>query len=181
MSSTAVTCLADIMAAGWHFVCRTAKNVILSQADWPDETFPLSSLDLQPGEEVELSEHLFTEQGLGPVLVGAVWEQAQREPLFLVTNLDFLAEARLWYRKRVGIETFFSDQKSRGFYLCHSHLSQPERLSRLLMATSLAYYWMVCLGAAVVRHGWQALIHPGQTVRPKPVSTRTTLAGTLPQ
>ena len=151
--------LADVMAAGWHFVCRTAKNVILSQADWPDETFSLSQLGLQPGEEVELSEHLFTGQGFGPVLVGAVWEQGQKEPLFLVTNLDFLLEARLWYKKRFGIETFFSDQKSRGFYLCHSHLSQPERLSRLMMATSLAYYWMVCLGAEVVRHGWQALIH----------------------
>jgi len=151
--------LADITDAGWHYVCRTAKNVILSQANWPAETFSLSQLELQPGEEVELSGHLFTEQGFGPVLIGAIWEQGQKEPLFLVTNLDFLWEARLWYKRRFGIETFFSDQKSRGFYLCHSHLSQPERLSRLLMATSLAYYWMVCLGAEVVRHGWQAIIH----------------------
>ena len=151
--------LADITDAGWHYVCRTAKNAILSEANWPDEPFRLSQLDLQPGEEVELSEHLFTEQRFGPVLVGAIWEQGQKEPLFFVTNLDFLWEARLWYKKRFGIETFFSDQKSRGFYLCHSHLSQPERLSRLLMATCLAYYWMVCLGAEVVRHGGQGIIH----------------------
>ena len=151
--------LADAGAAGWHFVCRTAKNVLLAEADWPEETFCPSDLGLQPGECVELSDLLFTAQGLGPVLVGAIWERGQKEPLLLVTNLDFLEEARSWYRERFSIETFFSDQKSRGFYLCHSHLSQPERLSRLLMATSLAYYWMVCLGAEVVRHGWQGVIH----------------------
>ncbi len=151
--------LADVQAAGWHFVCRTAKNIRLAQADWPEETFSLSQLDLQPGDCVELTDLLFTAQDFGPVLLGAVWERSQKEPLLLVTNLDFLAEACCWYKRRFGIETLFSDQKSRGFYLCHSHLSQPERLSRLLMATSLAYYWMVCLGAEVVRHGWQRIIH----------------------
>jgi len=86
--------LADIRAAGWHFVCRTAKNVILSEAHWPDETFSLSHLDLQPGQSIELCEHLFTEQGFGPVLITAVWERGQKEPLYLVSNLDFLDEAR---------------------------------------------------------------------------------------
>ncbi len=151
--------LADIVAAGWYFVCRTAKNVLLAEADWPEETFSLAQLELQPGDCVELTDLVFTAQRFGPVLLGAVWERGQGEPLLLVTNLDFFEEARLWYKRRFGIETFFSDQKSRGFYLCHSHLSQPERLSRLLMATSLAYYWMVCLGAEGVRRGWQAIIH----------------------
>jgi len=151
--------LADITGAGWHYVCRTAKSVLLAEAHWPDETFSLSRLCLQPGDCVELTDLLFTAQGLGPVLVGAIWERGQKEPLLLVTNLDFLAEACFWYKKRFGIETFFSDQKSRGFYLCHSHLSDPARLSRLLMATCLAYYWMVCLGAEVVRQGWQAVVH----------------------
>ena len=151
--------LQDITDAGWHYVCRTAKNALLAEADWPGETFSLSDLGLTPGDCVELPDLLFTAQGVGPLLMGAVWEAGQREPLLLVTNLDFLEEARFWYRKRFGIETFFSDQKSRGFYLCHSHLSDPARLGRLLMATCLAYYWLVCLGAEVVRRGWQGLIH----------------------
>ncbi len=153
---------AGTQGAGWHYVCRTAKNVLLCEADWSDETFSLSALDLQPGDSVEITDLLFTAQGFGPVLVGAVWERGQKEPLLLVTSLDFLSEARFWYKKRFSIETFFSDQKSRGFYLCHSHLSQPERLARLLMATCLAYYWMVCLGTEVVQHGWQAIIHRGK-------------------
>ena len=151
--------LRDVAAAGWHYVCRTAKNVLLCEPDWPDETFSPSDLGLQPGDCVEMAGVLFTAQGLGPVLVGAVWERGQKEPLILVTDLDFFEEARLWYARRFGIETFFSDQKSRGFYLCHSRLSDPERLGRLLMATGLAYYWMVCLGAEVVRQGRQSLVH----------------------
>ena len=51
-----------------------------------------------------------------------------------------------------GIETFFSDQKSRGFYLCHSHLSDPARLCRLLIATCLAYYWLVCAARVAGAH-----------------------------
>jgi len=105
--------LADIAAAGWHFVCRTARNVLLAEADWPDEIFTPSQLGLQPGDCVELTDLLFTAQGFGPVLLGAVWEKGQKEPLLLVTNLDFLADARFWYKRRFGIETFFSDQKSR--------------------------------------------------------------------
>jgi len=38
------------------------------------------------------------------------------------------------YAKRFRIETFFADQKSRGFHLHKSHVADPLRLSRLLMA-----------------------------------------------
>jgi hypothetical protein len=37
-----------------------------------------------------------------------------------------------------SIETFFSDQKSRGFNLHKSHVSDPARLARLLIAACLA-------------------------------------------
>lgn len=142
--------LADVSAAGWHYVCRTAKNVLLSEADWPEETFTLSQVmadgGLSPGGCLELAEVLFSAQGLGPLLVGAVWEPAQDEPLLLVTSLDFLHEARAWYKKRFGIETLFSDLKSRGFHLGHSHLSDPQRLCRLLIATCLAYLVLPIIG-----------------------------------
>ena len=43
------------------------------------------------------------------------------------------------FHKRMSIETYFSDQKSRGFNLHKSHISNPDRLSRLMMAACLAY------------------------------------------
>ena len=63
-------------------------------------------------------------------------------------------EACRLYAKRFRIETFFSDQKSRGFHLHQSHLSDSMRLSRLLMAACLAYIWIVYLGALCEQDGW---------------------------
>lgn len=79
--------------------------------------------------------------------------------MYLVTNLSGMEEAHRWYQKRFRIETFFSDQKSRGFHIGHSHLSDPTRLLRLLIASCLAYYWIVCLGAQVLAKGWQRIVH----------------------
>jgi hypothetical protein len=57
------------------------------------------------------------------------------------------------------IETFFSDQKSRGFHLHKSHLAEPLRLSRLLIAACLAYLWIIYLGALCAQDGWVSVIH----------------------
>jgi hypothetical protein len=57
------------------------------------------------------------------------------------------------------IETFFSDQKSRGFNIHKSHLTDPQRLSRLLIASCLAYIWLVYLGSLCKKERWQSIIH----------------------
>ena len=63
------------------------------------------------------------------------------------------------YAKRCRIETVFSDQKSRGFPLHKSPLSDPTRLSRLFIAAGLAYIWIVSLGSVCVKDGWVCMIH----------------------
>jgi hypothetical protein len=68
-------------------------------------------------------------------------------------------EACQMYAKRFRIETCFSDQKSRGFHLHTSHLSDPKRLSRLFIAACLAYIWIVSLGSLYVKDGWVKMIH----------------------
>jgi Transposase DDE domain len=67
-----------------------------------------------------------------------------------------------YYQKRFRIETFFSDQKSRGFNIHKSHLREAQRLSRLLIATCLAYIWVVYLGSLCKKDGWQRIIHRGK-------------------
>ena len=71
-------------------------------------------------------------------------------------------EACRLYQKRFRIETFFSDQKSRGFHIHKSHLSDVQRLSRLLIAACLAYIWVVYLGALCEKEQWRAIIHRTQ-------------------
>ena len=56
-------------------------------------------------------------------------------------------------------DAYFSDQKSRGFQMHKSHLSDPERLSRLLIASCLAYIWIVYLGALCMKERWRSMIH----------------------
>jgi len=57
------------------------------------------------------------------------------------------------------IETFFSDQKSRGFHIHKSHISDVQRLSRLLIASCLAYIWIVYLGSVCEKDQWRPIIH----------------------
>lgn len=147
---------AYLCAIGWSYVCRTAHNIRLQSEG---EEVRLAEVALEPGQVVGLPEVLMTGQGYGPVLVIAWWARDQIEPIYLVTNLELVAEACWWYRKRFRIETFFSDQKSRGFHLHKSHLRDPARVGRLLLAACLAYLWMVYLGVLAKRDEWMRAIH----------------------
>jgi tRNA(Glu) U13 pseudouridine synthase TruD len=73
--------------------------------------------------------------------------------------MDAAEEACRYYQKRFRIETFFSDQKSRGFHIHKSHISDPQRLSRLLIAACLSYIWIVYLGSLCEKEGWRSVIH----------------------
>ena len=150
------TLQATVAAYGWQYVCRTAKN---AQIDEDGDCFPLYEVDVQPGECIDLPDVSVTQQQYGPVLVIAWWEKENEDPIYLITNMELAAEACYWYGKRFRIETFFSDQKSRGFNIQKSHLSDPERLSRLMMTACLAYIWMVYLGVVAKRDDWVKIIH----------------------
>ena len=127
---------------GWKYACRTASNTIL----YDGEEFSFQDLLLKPGMCLSIEEVLFTRQLYGPILAVAWWRKDQEEPIYLVSNFDLKEEACYWYRRRFRIETFFSDQKSRGFHLHKSHLSVPSRLARLMQAACLAYLWIVYIG-----------------------------------
>jgi len=126
----------------WKYACRTASNTIL----YDGEEFSFQDWLLQPGMCLSAEEVSFTRQRYGPVLVVAWWHKDQKEPIYLVSNFDLKEEVCYWYQKRFRIETFFSDQKSRGFHLHKSHLSNPSRLARLMQAACLAYLWIVYIG-----------------------------------
>jgi len=150
------TLQATLTGWGWQYVCRTAQNVILIEAG---EEFTLAQLGGQLGQRLSLPGVTFTRQGYGPVHASAWWRRGDQEPIYLVTNMELAAEACYWYTRRFRIETSFSDQKSRGFHLYKSHLRDPNRLARLMIAACLAYIWIVRLGAQAVQDGWVAIIH----------------------
>jgi len=142
---------------GWAYVCRTAKNIQISAegAAW----LSLEDLGVTRGSRVYRKGVLFTKAAYGPVMVIAWWGRDYTEPIYLVSNLTSLHAACDWYRKRAQIETFFSDQKSRGFQLDRSHVSDPARVARLMLAACLAYLWVIYLGTVAQDDDWVASIH----------------------
>lgn len=70
-----------------------------------------------------------------------------------------MSQGRRYVYPITQIETFFFDQKSRGFTIDKSHLSDPERLSPLLMVSCLVYLWIVCLGVCAIRDDWIRHLH----------------------
>ena len=149
---------ATLNEAGWSYVCRTAMSTV---ATWEGETFRLDTLGAcsKPGTLIALKEVKFTRNAYGPVMVLSCWAKEYQEPLYLVSNMDAAEEACRYYQKRFRIETFFSDQKSRGFHIHKSHISDPQRLSRLLIAACLSYIWVIYLGSLCEKDGWRSVIH----------------------
>jgi hypothetical protein len=149
---------ATLHEAGWSYACRTALSTV---ATWEGETFRLDTLRAysKPGTLIALKEVKFTRDAYGPVMVLSCWAKGYHEPLYLVSNMATAEEAGRFYEKRFRIETFFSDQKSRGFHIHKSHISDVQRLSRLLIAACLAYIWIVYLGSVCEKEQWRPLIH----------------------
>jgi len=147
---------AEIDDNGWEYVCRTAKNRLIED---DGDQFTLDEIHLQPGDCLSLPDVKVTQGEYGPVHVVAWWDKKYQEPIYLVSNMTLAEEICYWYRKRFRIETFFSDQKSRGFNLQKSHISDPKRISRLLIAACLAYIWIIYLGVVAKQDRWVAIIH----------------------
>ena len=139
----------------WSYVCRTAENSVFYEND---ERFHIRDVCPERGEQLGIEGVRFTEKQYGPVTAVAWWGKGNKEPIYLVSNFTTAGEACFWYKKRFRIETLFSDQKGRGFNLHKSHLSEPERLKRLMIVTSLAYIWLIYLAEYAIEKGWDMFI-----------------------
>jgi hypothetical protein len=82
------------------------------------------------------------------------------EPWYLATSLKNAKSAASWYWQRGWIEQSFKDAKSR-FGLARVRVGCPERLSRLLMALSIALSWLTLMGlpeGGVVPEGFRSTV-----------------------
>ena len=146
-----------ITGFGWQYVCRTATNIVITTAE--DIRLQVGDLAPERGDHRMVAPAWMTEERYGPITLLTVWDSAYEAPLYLVTNMDDAEAAMNLYRQRAHIETFFSDQKSRGFQIHRSHVGDPQRLSRLLIVACLAYVWVVYLGVCVLRDNHLREIH----------------------
>lgn len=151
-----VNWLETIQNFGWHYVCRTAKDSVFYEEE---ERFKIQDICPERGDCTGIPGVRFTEKQYGPLTAIAWWGSKYKEPIYLVSNFTLPDEACFWYKKRFRIETMFSDFKGRGFQLHKSGLRDPDRVSRLLNAVSLAYIWLVFLGKFALDTPWHKRIH----------------------
>ncbi len=123
----------------------------------------LSSLLIAPGSKVFLSKINITKnKGFGNFNLAGYWKRkyknkVEKEPWYLLTNLDSLEEVIKIYRQRMGIEAMFKDCKSGGYNLEESRAS-TQRLTNLILLIALAYTAAVIKGKSIKNSGYQKYI-----------------------
>jgi len=149
---------ADIKALGWNYVLRTGVGRLIETE--PGEEAKLGSMIPAEGQHFFMLYGVkFTKKKYGPVNVLIQHEKGYREPIYLLSNLDFPERISKLYKKRFKIETFFSDQKSRGFNIQRSKIGKPERLAKLLIATCLAYVLCIIAGVKCSKSEFYSRVH----------------------
>ena len=128
-------------SAGWGYRIRLKGNLTLSHMGGELTSGEVATL---PGASVKQAE-LY---GSGVVTnIGTLHEKGHKEPWIIAMDASPNRYTVLDYGMRWGIETMFSDFKSRGFGLMQSHIQKPDRLDRLILIMSIALYWAVSCGA----------------------------------
>ena len=131
----------------WQYVLRTSPQIYVQEGQ---NSQPIGNYPLSKGQLFHRQQVGFTQDAVISLNLIGWWASRYDDPIFLVSNIANPYQACRFYRRRFQIETFFSDQKSRGFHIHKSHLADPARLSRLLIAACLAYIWMICQGLWVI-------------------------------
>ena len=133
-----------LQQAGWSYVSHGHKyRGDVGGWDLPPRCARRVS---QAGRLIELKEVHYTREAYGPIMVLCCWAKGYQEPLYLVSNMATAEEACRLY-ETIPHRDVFLRPESRGFHIHKSHMSDVQRLSRLLIATCLAYIWIVYLGS----------------------------------
>jgi hypothetical protein len=131
----------------WSYVLRTSPQIYVHS---PQGEHPIGDIPLRKGSVFQYRQVGFTQAASVHLNLVGWWGSKYEKPIYLLSNLEGKYQTCRYYQRRYRIETFFSDQKSRGFHIHKSHLSDPARVSRLLLAACLAYIWMILQGLQVI-------------------------------
>lgn len=127
--------------SGWSYRIRLKGNLTLAHQGGELATGEVITLCPEGVQSAEL-------WGSGVITnIGTLHEKGHKEPWIIAMDAKPSRYTVLDYGMRWGIETMFSDFKSRGFGLMQSQIKKPERLERLILVMSIALYWAVSCGA----------------------------------
>jgi len=129
--------------SNWDYRLRLKGNILV---DTGDKSCTTGQLAMKvPPKGAYFKDVLLTGQQVKTNL-GIVHEKNHPEPWIICMKSDPNYYKTMDYGLRWGIESMFSDFKTRGFGLEDTHLERPERVSRLMLILSLALHWAVFSG-----------------------------------
>ena len=125
--------------------------------------YQLSDLPVAPGTKIFLSNINITKyKGFGKFNLAAYWKRkykkkVEKEPWYLLTNIESLDEVIKIYRSRMGIEAMFKDCKTGGYNLEESQ-ANTQRLTNLILLIAIAYTASYYHGKLIKKSGYQNYI-----------------------
>jgi hypothetical protein len=85
------------------------------------------------------------------------WEEGQKEPWLIVSDLSSRAASGAWHGMRAWIESFFKDCKRGGWQWHCSRMSDPKRAGRLWLVIAVTALWVVSV-VSCFRRGLQVIL-----------------------
>lgn len=146
---------------GVKFALRVQGNTYIKWHGHPEQK--ISTLGCLPGMKKFYSNINYTKKkGFGTFNLAAYWKRKyggkqDKQPWYILTNLDTLDEVLKFYQGRFSIEAMFRDCKSGGYNLSGSKAS-TQRLSRLVLLIALAYTSSILIGTKLKYQGIQKYI-----------------------
>jgi hypothetical protein len=142
---------------GWHYRLRVSKDTYIQ--DEYGEWVQLQNLGLSKGETVFLQRILLTrDDPTGPMNLAMTWKKGEDDPWYIVTDQSADRGTLSDYGVRMWIEEMHGDFKGQGLHIDQTHLRSPFRISRLFLALSIVYVWLMHTGSWVVKRGWRPVV-----------------------
>src|SRR5512140_591407 len=140
----------------WFYVLRQKSDTGLwfrSSSEWK----PFRSFIQKPGQRIWLGPGYLTAKEIYPTHLLVHWDQGEKEPWCLATNLPDREMTLRYYRRRMWCEELHGDLKDHGFDLESTMLQSFEKLSRLTLAVAFLYVWLMAVGGRTIQEGLRHL------------------------
>lgn len=125
---------------GWQYRIRLKGNLIFQHQNSEITGNDAVKLGLD-----KLENAIFNNTNI-PTNIGIINEKGHQEPWMIAMDCQPSKYKTLDYGMRWGIESLFSDLKSRGFGITKTKLKHPDRIERLMLVLAIATYWAVSTG-----------------------------------
>ena len=141
----------------WFYVLRQKSDTgVWSAID--QQWQPFGSFIHKAGQSIWLGAREFSQAHIYTVNLLAYWKKGEKEPWLLATNLPDLQTTLRFYKRRMWIEEMFGDLKDHGFDLESTMLHSFLRLSKLTLAVTFLYVWLVSFGVKTIHAGLRHLV-----------------------